>query len=47
MENDKSPNLFGGVLNHPLYVVVAHKEKMEVSLGVAQTSAKLALDDAT
>ena len=34
MEHDTSPNLSGGVLGHPLYVVVAHKSKMEVSPGL-------------
>ena len=47
MEHDTSPNLFGVVHVHPLYVAVAHKSKMEVSPGVAQTGARLALDDAT
>ena len=42
-----SLNLSGVVYVHPLYVVVAHKSKMEVSPRVAQTSARLALDDAT
>ena len=32
---------------HPLYVVVAHKSKIEVSPGVAQTGVRLTLDDAT
>ena len=41
------PNLSGVVHVHPLYVDVAHKSKMEVSLGAAQTGARLALDDAT
>ena len=47
MEHDTSPNFFGVVHVHPLYVVVANKIKMEVSPGIAQTSAKLALDDVT
>ena len=47
MEHDTSPNLFGVVHVHPLYVVVAHKSKMEVSPSVAQIGARLALDDAT
>ena len=47
MEHDTSLNLFGVVHVHPLYVVVAHKSKIEVSPGVAQTNTKLALDDAT
>ena len=47
MEHDTSPNLSSVVHVHPLYVAVAHKSKMEVSSGVAQTSARLALDDAT
>ena len=47
MEHDTSPNLSEVVHVHPLYVVVAHTSKMEVSLGVAQTGARLALDDAT
>ena len=42
-----SPNLFEIVYVHPLYVAVAHKSTMEVSPGVAQTSARLALEDAT
>ena len=42
-----SPNLSGVVHVHPLYVAVSHKSKMEVSPGIAQTSARLALDDAT
>ena len=47
MEHDTSPNLSCVIHVHPLYVVVAHKSKMEVSPGVAQTSARLALDNAT
>ena len=47
MKHDMSPNFSGVVHVHPLYVVVAHKSKMEVSPVVAQTSARLALDDAT
>ena len=47
MEHDTSTNLFEVVHVHPLYVVVAHKSKMEVSPIVAQTGARLALDDAT
>ena len=47
MKHDMSPNLSGIVHVHPLYVVVAHKSKMEVSSAVAQTSTRLALDDAT
>ena len=47
MEHDTSPNLSGVIHVYPLYVVVAHKSKMEVSSGVAQTGARLALDDAT
>ena len=46
MEHDTLPNLFGVVHVHPLYVV-AHKSKMEVFLDVAQTGARLALDDVT
>ena len=42
-----SPNLFGVVHVHQLYVAVAHKSKMKESPEVAQTSARLALDDAT
>ena len=42
-----SPNLSGVIHVHPLYVVVAHKSTMEVSPVVAQTGARLALDDAT
>ena len=47
MEHDASLNLSGVVHVHPLYVAVAHKSKMEVSLGVAQIDARLAFDDAT
>ena len=47
MEHDTLPNLSGAVHVHPLYVVVAHKSKMEVSSGVAQTGIRLALDDVT
>ena len=47
MEHDTSPNLSGVVHVHPLYVAIAHKSKMEVSPGIAQTSARLALDNAT
>ena len=47
MEHDTSPNLSGVVHVHPLYVVVAHKSKMEVSPDVAQTVARLAPDDCT
>ena len=47
MEHDTSPNLSGVVHVHPLYVVVAHKSKKEVSPDVAQTGVRLALDDAT
>ena len=47
MGHDTLPNLSGVVHVHPLYVVVAHKSKMEVSPGVAQTSARLAMDDVT
>ena len=42
-----SPNLSGVVHVHPLYVAVAHKSKMKVSPGVAQTGTRLALDDST
>ena len=42
-----SPNLFEVIHVHPLYVVVAHKSKMEAFPSVAQTGARLALDDAT
>ena len=35
MKHDILPNLSEVVHIHPLYVVVAHKSKMEVSLGVA------------
>ena len=35
MEHDTSHNLSGVVYVHPLYVVVAHKGKMEVSLDAA------------
>ena len=47
MEHDTSPNLSGVVHMHPLYVAVGHKSKLEVSPGVPQTGARLALDDAT
>ena len=47
MEHDTSPNLASVVHVQPLYVSFAHKIKMEVSPGVAQTGARLALDDAT
>ena len=47
MEHDTSPNLSKLVHIHPLYVVVTHKSTMEVSPSVAQTGARLALDDAT
>ena len=47
MEHDTSPNLSSVVHMHPLYVGVAHKSKMEVYPGVAQTGERLALDDAT
>ena len=47
MEHDTSPNLSGIVHVHPLYVVVAHKSKIEVSPSVAQIGTRLALDDAT
>ena len=42
-----SPNLSVVVLVHPLYVDVSHKSKKEVSPDATQTSARLALDDAT
>ena len=47
MEHDTLPYLSGVVHVHPLYLVVTHESKMEVSLSVAQTGARLALDDAT
>ena len=47
MGHDTSPNIFKVVHVHPLYVVVAHKSTMEVSLVVAQTGARLALGNAT
>ena len=47
MEHDTSPNLFVVVPVHPLYVDVSHKIKKEVSPDASQTSARLALDDAT
>ena len=47
MEHDTSPNLSSVVHVHPFYVVVAHKSKMEVSPGTAQTGTRLALNDAT
>ena len=42
-----SPNLSSVVYVNPLYIVVAHKSKMEVSPAVAQTGARLTLDNAT
>ena len=42
-----SPNLSCVVHMHPLYVVVAHKSKMEVSPCVAETGSRLTLDDVT
>ena len=47
MEHDTSPNLSSVIHVHPVYVVIAHKSKMELFPGVAQTSARLAVDDAT
>ena len=47
MKHDMSLNLSVVIHVNPLYVVVAHKRKMEVSPGVAQTGVRLALDDAT
>ena len=47
MEHDTSPNLSAVVPVHPLYVVVAHKSKKEVSPNAAQTGVRLALADAT
>ena len=47
MEHDTSLNLSDVIHVYPLYVAVAHKSKMEVSPGVAQTSARLALNNAT
>ena len=47
MERDTSLNVSSVIHVHPLYVAIAHKSKMEVSPGVAQTSVRLALDDAT
>ena len=47
IEHDTSPNLSGVVHVHPFYVAIGHKSKMEVSPSVAQTGARLALDDAT
>ena len=47
MEHDTSSNLSGVVHVHPLYVVVAHKSKIDVSPDATQTGASLALDDAT
>ena len=35
MEHDTSPNLSSVVYVHPLYVAVAHKRKIEVSLDAA------------
>ena len=42
-----SLNLSGVVHVHSLYVAIAYNSKMEVSPAIAQTSARLALDDAT
>ena len=47
MKHDTSSNLSSVVYVHLLYVAIAHKSKMEVSPGVAQTSARLAVDDVT
>ena len=47
MEHDTSPNFSEVVHVHPLYVPIAHKSKMEVSLSVAQTSSRLTMDVAT
>ena len=47
MKHDTPPNLSEVVHVHLLYVVVVHKSKMEISPGVAQIGARLALDDAT
>ena len=47
MEHDTSPNLSEVVHVHLLYVVVAHKSKMDVSPNVVQIGISLALDDAT
>ena len=47
MEHDTSSNLSGVLHVHPLYVAIAHKSKIEVSPGVAQTGIRLSLDDAT
>ena len=47
MEHDTLLNLSKVVHVHLLYVVVAHKSKMEVSLSVAQIDARLALDNVT
>ena len=35
MEHDTSPNLSEVIHVHPLYIAIAHKSKIEVSLGVA------------
>ena len=47
MEHDTSPIIVGVAHVHPLYVVVAHKSKMEVAPDAAQTGVRLALNDAT
>ena len=47
MEHDTSPNISEFVHMHPPYVVVVHKSTLEVYTTVAQTGARLALDDAT
>ena len=47
MEHDTSPIIYEFIHVHLLYVAVAHKSMMEVSPVIAQTSARLALDNAT
>ena len=47
MEHDTSPNLSDVTHVYPLYVAISHKSKMEVSPGVAQTDARLTLNNVT
>ena len=47
MKHDTLPNLSEFVNVHPPYAVVAHKSTLELSPTVAQTSARLALNDVT
>ena len=47
MKHDMSPNLYGVVHVHPLYVAVVYKNKMKVSPTVAQIGSRPTVDDAT